>query len=116
MGRRTPPRESRFDDGPGSPSGSPHDQILVIWVAISVLLAIVVSIAAGVLGWLGDGLIIPGVIVGTVFLGVRLSLQTIVVLWSLHADAAGRRHALAVLRVLRFSGAVRGWGRRSTGG
>lgn len=47
-----------------------------------------------------------GVIAGTVVLvstGVRSLLQGIVVVWSLRADDAGRRHALAILRLLRFS-------------
>lgn len=54
--------------------------------------------------------IAPGVIAGMVVLtsvGVRLTLQVIVVVWSLRADAAGRRHALAVLRLLRFSHVIR---------
>lgn len=54
-------------------------------------------------------LIAPGVIAGIVFISTvgRLAPQVIVVLWSLGADAAGRRHALAVLRLLRFSRAIR---------
>jgi hypothetical protein len=44
-----------------------------------------------------------GVITGTMVLGVRCGLQVVVVLWSLRADDAGRRHALAILRLLRFS-------------
>lgn len=54
--------------------------------------------------------ITPGVIAGIVLLisaVVRLTLQIIVVLWSLRADAAGRRHALALLRLIRFSRAIR---------
>lgn len=44
-----------------------------------------------------------GVIAGTMVLGARCGLQVIVVLWSLRADDAGCRHALAILRLLRFS-------------
>jgi hypothetical protein len=42
-------------------------------------------------------------IVGMVMLTVNLALQVIVILWSLRADPSGRRHALAILRLLRFS-------------
>jgi hypothetical protein len=51
--------------------------------------------------WIAPGLIAGAVVLATV--GVRLALQFIVVVWSLRADAAGRRHALALLRLLRFS-------------
>jgi hypothetical protein len=47
-----------------------------------------------------------GIVAGTMVLvstGVRAILQGIVVVWSLRADEAGRRHALAILRLLRFS-------------
>jgi hypothetical protein len=33
---------------------------------------------------------------------LRFALQALVVVWSLRADKAGRSHALAVLRMLRF--------------
>lgn len=48
-----------------------------------------------------------GVIAGTMVLGVRSGLQVVVVLWSLRADDAGRRHARAILRLLRFPQARR---------
>ncbi len=54
--------------------------------------------------------LVPGVIaaaVGLTSVGVRLTLQIIVVMWSLRADAAGRRHALALLRLLRFPYPIR---------
>jgi hypothetical protein len=44
-----------------------------------------------------------GGIVLAVLVGIRTLLVVVISLWSLKADRAGRTHALALLRALRFA-------------
>jgi hypothetical protein len=65
-----------------------------------VLVSGVITTAAGLM-W-GHGMTIVGMVM-LISAGVNPTLRVIVVLWSLRANRAGRRHALAILRLLRSS-------------
>jgi hypothetical protein len=50
---------------------------------------------------MGSELVQISALVGCAGVTLRYTIQFIVVVWSLRADEAGRRHALRVLQVLR---------------
>jgi cell division protein FtsX len=53
---------------------------------------------------MGGGVVQISVLVGCAGVAIRMAIQLLVVIWSLRADASGRRHAIELLKALRWDG------------